>query len=118
MAGKNVPIVLIPRYTSYVGGGVYTTPPIPVSAYESLVVSMWRSAGIGTMPTVGFFWRESNDLVDFEACTGGISSAPVATETQSTVQLSKAWFQLSVVLNPADAAMTFWCQGFLILREK
>lgn len=119
MAGKNVPIVLIPRYTSYVGGGTYSTLPIPVSAYDSLVVSIWRSIGTGVSPTLNVVWQESNDLDDWDPCAGGISLVPPVLEVQSTVQLTKAWFRLVLLLGPTtNAAMTVWSQGFLILREK
>ena len=118
MAGRNVPVVLIPRYTSYIGGGPYDTLPIPVSAYESLVLSFWMNSGVGTAPTLGIALLESNDLNDWDPC-GGTPVTPVpGSEVQMTITLTRAWFRFHVLLNPADAGFTAWAQGFFQLREK
>ncbi|MEJ2202960.1 MAG: hypothetical protein P8170_02490 [Gemmatimonadota bacterium] len=39
MAGELVPLVLIPRYTSYVGDGTFTTIAMDVTEYESAIVN-------------------------------------------------------------------------------
>jgi len=118
MAGLNVPIVLIPRFTSYVGGGIYDTLPIPISAYESLVLSFWMNTGVGTAPTLSVSLLESNDLDRWEPCVGTPVTPVPGSEVQMTVTLSKAWFRFLVSLSPADAGFTVWAQGFLQLREK
>ena len=33
--GLYVPLVMIPRFTTYIGQGTYTTAPLDVSAYSS-----------------------------------------------------------------------------------
>jgi hypothetical protein len=118
MSGRNVPVVLLPRYTSLIGGGSYPQLAIPCSAYEKLAVTFWMGVGVGP-PGLTLAWRESNDLVTWTQCGGGglVSPTPNA-DLPSVVTLTKAWFQLVVILAAANGGATMWCEGFFQLREK
>lgn len=121
MSGRNVPVVLIPRYTSYVGGGIYSTLPIPVSAYEGLVLSVWRGNMIGNPvppPSMLISMHESNDLETWSLCGGTYPTPGADSEIQCNITFSKAWFRMSTILNTASSGGTMWAQGFFIMREK
>jgi hypothetical protein len=117
MSGRNVPVVLLPRYTTYIGGGSYPTLPIPSSAYGGLSATFWMGNGVGP-PGVTLAWMESNDLETWTVCAGGLTSPTPNAVLPSIVTLTKAWFRLVVILaNPNDGA-TMWCEGFFQLREQ
>ena len=44
MAGELVPLVLIPRYTTYSGAHTFTTIAMDVTDYQSAIVNVWRGA--------------------------------------------------------------------------
>ncbi len=118
MAGTYVPLVLIPRYTTFAGAATYTTVGMDVSDYEKAVVSYWRSAGVNLLTTPVVLFEESTDQVSWSPCTGGPYLDPGAgIETQYQPVLTKRWFRISVQLATADSAVTLWCLGFLMQRE-
>lgn len=122
MAGRNVPVVIFPRFTAFVGAGTYWSEPIPVAAYDRLVVNMWNGALIGetgTTPEMVAMFQESTDLVTFTGCTG--SSTPVITvaaDMQYSETLTKAWFRMGVALAGMAPGVTVWARGFFELRER
>ncbi len=117
MAGLYVPLVLVPRYTTYTGNNTFTTIGMDVSDFEKAVVSFWRSSGIPTVAlTIDF--QESMDQQTWSSCAGGAFSDPGAnTEVQFNVTLTKRWFRISLTLGNAASAITCWCIGFLMQRE-
>ena len=121
MAGSNVAVVLLTQYTTYVGGGIYSTLPIPVSAYEGLVLSVWRGNMIGNPappPSMLISMDESNDLEWWSPCGGTYPTPGAASEVQCNITFSKAWFRMSTILNTASSGVSMWAQGFFIVREK
>jgi hypothetical protein len=119
MAGRNVPLVMIPRFTAYVGTGTYDLLPIPASAYDRLVINVWRGPMLGTTPTLSVFFQESNDgdtWVDTTGTAGG--PVPLNVETQFTEALTKAWLRLRVVLAGTNPAGMCYAIGFLERRER
>ena len=133
MAGEFVPVVMVPRYTSYVGGGQagvsgsqYMTIGMDVSAYQSATLSVWRSKLLGSTPTLKFFFEESSDQVTWSTCANTSSSgeqpASAETEYQYSPTFKKRWFRVRIELAtaspyPADAAATCWVAGFFEQRE-
>ncbi len=121
MAGLNVPLVLLPRYTTYSGqnGTVFTTIGMDVTDYEKAVVSFWRSAGI-SLTSVSITFEESMDQILWSTCGGGPFTDPGATtEAQFSPLLTKRWFRISVTINSTpNASVTCWCIGFLVQREQ
>lgn len=118
MAGQNVPIVLIPRYTTYVGTGDFRTIPIPVSAYEALVLNFINGNMIGS-GTVILSCQETNDLQTWTACTGDTPAVPSPfQEIQWRFNVSKAWLRFTVSLNGNNIGFTCAAQGFFEKREK
>ena len=105
MTGKRIPLVLIPRYTSYIGDGEFATAAMEVSAAESAVVHVWRSRLIGTSPTVLVAFEESTDQEDWTTCTGGTSFDPgERTETSKSQTRTKRYLRVGVTLGGTDPA--------------
>ena len=119
MAGDYVPLVLIPRYTSYVGAGVFTTIGMEVQDYSKAVVNVWRGNMTGTTPTFGVTFEESTDQSTWTTCGGttAMSDPGAVTEAQYTAVLTKRWFRVSLTLGGTDPAVSAWALGFLEMRE-
>ena len=118
MAGELVPLVLIPRYSTYVGAHTFTTIGMEVTDYSKAIVNVWRGALSGTSPTFQVSFEESTDQSNWTVCTGGTASDPGSdTEQQYTATITKRWFRIVIVLGGTDPAVTCWAIGFLELRE-
>ena len=120
MAGRNVPVVLVPRYTTYLGNQGFPTQPIPVAAYSKITIDFWHGPIQGAGPPgVGISFTESNDLENWVGCTGGPWFVPSGVgELQFSADLTRAWFQFLVVPTGGNPGVTCWAQGFFELREK
>jgi hypothetical protein len=110
MAGELVPLVLIPRYTTFTGAHAFTTIAMEVTDYQKAIVNVWR----GTLTGGGAYaisFEESTDQVRWTVCTSGGASDPGAdAEAQYTPDITKRWFRCTLVL-------TSWAVGFLELRQ-
>ena len=69
MAGELVPLVLIPRYTTYAGAETFTTIGMEVTDYEKALVNVWRGPLAGGGAVV-FTFEESTDGTTWSTCTG------------------------------------------------
>lgn len=120
MAGKQTPVVLIPRYTSFVGPTQFYMDPIPVSAYSKLTLTLWVGIYSGAAPAAYFGFQESNDGEDWADCDGVapllVPSGPSSQDL--TRSLTKAWVRASVGLTGAGTALTCYCLGYLEQRER
>jgi len=117
--GRSVPVVLIPRFTTYVGAGIFSTAPIPVAAYSRLVVAFMGGVLPGGPGTASFACRESNDLSTWPPCGGSTPAYPGPfSETQWTFDLTMAWLRFDVQLLGAGSALTCYLMGHFELREK
>ena len=119
MAGELIPLVLLPRYTTYAGASSFVTIAMDVTDYESAIVNVWRGLLIGTSPTFGITFQESTDQVTWSTCSGtSAGSDPGAeTEAQYTATLKKRWFRVKVDLGGTDPIATCWAVGFLEERQ-
>lgn len=121
MAGELVPLVLIPRYTTYSGTPTddFTTIGLDVTQYSEAIVNVFLSDLVGTAGTVTMFFEESTDQNSWTECTGtGPSGESLSenTEAQYTATLAKRWFRVRVVLPNANNVATLWATGFLERR--
>ncbi len=120
MAGELVPLVLVPRYTTYSCGATYTTVGMDVTSYSSAIVNLLRATGIGTSPTIAFTFQDSTDQTNWTTCANTTASFdPGAdTETQYTPTLTKRWFRIKAVTSGSNPSFTCWAIGFLEKRER
>ena len=61
MIGQQTPLILVPRYTSYMGAADYASAGIEVSAYSDASVTIWRGRLLGTTPAFKFYIEISTD---------------------------------------------------------
>jgi hypothetical protein len=120
MAGEFVPLVLLPRYSSYVGASTFTTIGMEVSEYSAASVNVWRGKLTGTTPTFGVTFQESIDQITWTTCTGTTPDVDPGEETEAlyTATLKKRWFRIKVTLGGTTPAGTCWAIGFLEKREQ
>jgi hypothetical protein len=122
MAGELVPLVMFPRFSCFSGTGAspdFYTMPVDVTPYESVILSVWRSYLVGTIPTYALTFQESMDQVSWSTVTGvsaGVDPGDV-TEVQYTGTLKKRWFRLKLVLGGTGPVVTTWAVGFLERRQ-
>lgn len=124
MAGRLVPLVLFPRYTTFLGqpGGHYATIPIDASDFEKAILTVWRGkCRTGASFAVGF--EESMDQNAWTLCTtdptGGTVEPDEDQEEVVQVFLAKRWFRAYVALGAiSDPQVTCWAVGHLERREK
>jgi hypothetical protein len=119
MAGVFVPLVLIPRYTTYAGAATdFITIGMDVTDYESATVSFWRGPFVGTGVAITINFEESMDQLTWTVCTGGPYLDPgAAIEGQFIPLISKRWFRIRVTVAGTNPVVTCWCIGFLEQRE-
>jgi len=118
MSGELVPLVLLPRYTTYAGAGTYTTIAMDVTEYQTAIVNAWRGVLNGAGATFGISFEESTDQVNWTTCTNGSGGDPgPGSEAQYTPDLKKRWFRVKVVLTGTEPVTVMcWAVGFLEMR--
>jgi hypothetical protein len=116
MAGNLVPLVLIPRFTTYAGPHEFKTVGMDVTQFQNAIVSVWRGelGGSGT-PDVDFYLEESSDQETWTQCSGITQpfTPAVGLEVQYVVELRKRWFRIQVDLSGTGPIVTCWAAGFL-----
>jgi hypothetical protein len=120
MKGELVPVVMIPRYTSFVGEGSYITTPLLVSDFADGTLELWTGfiyPAAGASFTVYF-----EEAFDAELPTSGwISCTSISPPTTQNSQVyvplafSKRYFRIRIVLTPDSTyglvAITCWAAG-------
>lgn len=126
MAGELVPLVLLPRYTTYAGNDTsgtpyyFTTIALDVTQYQNAIINMWRGKIVGTAGTPAFkvWFQESTDQDSWSFCTGSPGGAAGGdpgenNETQYTLELKKRWFRVRIELQNDNNVVSCWAVGFL-----
>jgi hypothetical protein len=122
MRGALVPLVLIPRFTSYIGEGTFVTNAMDVSAYASMAVEFWRGPLLGSAPaSFSATFEGSTDGVEWFNITpgGGAITGAGTTALYTLDPLTYRFLRISVVLVASDsdeAAITCWAAGNFELR--
>lgn len=125
MAGAYVPLVLVPRYTSYIGAGEYVTAPLDVTEFSRFVVAVWRGLLVGDPVTgaglsISFEW---SDDADADGWFGFFGHTPITTpngDTVVTADLSHRYLRMKITLTEDTqdvVAITIWAAGHLERRE-
>lgn len=123
MIGELVSVVMLPRFTSYVGPGSYATAPLNVEEYFVATLTFWRGPLVGGAAVNPFrvYFEESHDAVAWtDAFT--TPTPPVITAgtwDSYTVVLWKRWFRIRTELL-ADVSgvvgISLWMAGGMELR--
>ena len=119
MAGELVPLVLLPRYTTYASADTFTSIGMDVTQYSKAIVNVWRGNIIGTSGTDGFTLQESTDQTNWTTCSGTSADFDPGAdaEDQYEATLTKRWFRIKVTTTGTNVALSCWAIGFLEMRE-
>ena len=122
MAGAESALVLIPRFTSLVGNGEFTTVPLDVSAFGSAQIELWRGPLIGFPGNARFraYLEESLDGVNWQPDAASATAhdpGPSASMVLSHI-FSLRWFRIRVKLDLSagqsqQPMVTCWAEGML-----
>ncbi len=120
MAGELVPLILMPRYSTFAGAGDYTTIAMDVTEYENAIVNIWRGKLLGTGTLFQMSFEESTDQFGWTSCTVTGGTHPVdpgeSQETQRTAALKKRWFRTKLTLVGSNVVVSCWAVGSLEQR--
>jgi hypothetical protein len=116
MLESTVPVVLLGRFSTFAGGGTFTTLPVNVVACETAMIHVWRGR-IGPTSTFAFALEESNDGTVWTVLTSG--DPGTETEVLMTATLTKAYVRAAVTLtDPTEVPVaTCYAVGELLLRR-
>lgn len=126
MKGELIPLVMLPRYTSYLGEGTYTTVPLEVTDFAGAALEFWRGplAGKPQGATFAAYLEEAVEPSPDPADPDGWKVLASTTADDATsllkVAFSRRYLRFRVVL-VADltnglAAITCWAAGSLERR--
>lgn len=119
MIGELVPLVLIPRYTSFVGANEFTTTPFDAADFSTGSVRLWRGALLGTdSPTFLAFFETSNDKVVWTPQNPSGDDPGANSAMPITLALGRRWLRVRVVLTGTNPAVTCMCAGTLTRRVR
>ncbi len=113
------PLVLAPRYTAHVGSGIYVTVGLDVTPFKSAIVTVWRGNLIGTSANFGVTLEESSDQETWSVCTGTTPSTDPGANNEVLIDptLDKQYFRIKMILNGANAGVTWFATGSLQSRK-
>lgn len=120
MQGPLAPVVMLPRYSSFLGAGTYTTVPVNAEAYAKVTLTLWRGRMPGTDPTFEASFQDSHDGVEWRDLNG--SPVDPGDETATTVRydLERRWFRVKVAIDATGetAGVSCWAVGAFELRAR
>lgn len=114
---STVPLVLLPRYTTFAGASTFTTSPVRIEGYDESQMFVWR----GRIVSAGTFSFVLQESMDQQRWTDLIAGDPGSEqEATYTSALTRLWLRAKVVLgsDPADfPTVSCYAVGFLIRRR-
>jgi len=120
MTGEMVPLVVLPRFTSYVGAGTFSTAPMDVSEFTGGEVTFWRGPLVGGAAMAPFttHFEGSHDALNWTAVSPPVTSANASS--WFALPFPKRWFRVRVVLQ-ADGSgvvgISLWLAGAIERRN-
>lgn len=118
MSGELVPVVMIPRYSTYCGALDFVTIAMDVSRYSGAQLTAWRGPMAGTSPTFGITCEESTDGFVWTTCSGSTANTDPGSNTEVAISptFSRRLFRVKVTLGGTNPVATCWITGFLVQR--
>lgn len=118
LEGELIPLVMIPRYTTYTGADTFVTAPLEVSAYDTAILSFWTSDLAGDDTTCEAALEESHDAYSWDQI-----GSPLAGDHPAVVNtrdLTKRWMRMRITLTAGNTdafvAISCWAVGSLQKR--
>lgn len=114
-AGELVPLVMLPRYSTFHGATDFTTIAMDVTEYQNAILNVWRGPSAGTF---GITFEESTDQDTWKTCdnTTALSDPGAGLEAQYTAYLNRRWFRVKVTVGGTNPSVTCWAVGYLESR--
>ena len=127
MAGMLVPLVMLPRYSSFAGINdftSFTTIPVDATDYSRAILTCWRGPlKEPTGASMAFTCQESSDQETWFTCAGtNVSFDPgEGVEGVADATLKRRWFRMRVSLSGTGpdhgGLVACWAVGHLVKRE-
>jgi hypothetical protein len=120
MPRSELPLVLIPRYTAYVGQGTYATIGLDVTMFESARITAWRGVFLGVGTSFRVTFQESDDQDTWVTCADTTPDMDLPEDTEVVVSptFSRRYFRIQGALAGPNAGVTCRATGFLVRRER
>jgi hypothetical protein len=117
MRGALVPVVLVPRYTSLVGSGTWTTIPLNVEEYCKGTITLWRGRMPGSgPPTFTAYFEDSHDGVDWTPFDAGGEDPGADASDIVRFDLVRRWLRVRIVLTGTNTGVSCWAAGLFEKR--
>lgn len=120
MYGLQVPLVMIPRFTSYGGARDWVTTPVDAHAYLSGTLTMWRGVLLGSGSTFTAklqFAAIASDETSWEDWTAVWTDPGENTAKTWDFPIVNRWMRVKVTLAGASGPeVTCWAAGLLTER--
>lgn len=125
MSGAESALVLIPRFTSFVGEGERTSVPIDVSSYSSAQIELWRGplfgSGDDTPAKFRAYLEESLDGVTWQPPADVAHGYDPGAEKSAVLShmFTMRWFRIRVKVDigsgfpPTTPMVSCWAEGML-----
>lgn len=112
--GPLTTVVLLPRYTSFLGAGEFTTAPLHCDRFSGGRLTVWRGP-MGGGTTYGLSVEESQDAETWVDAIVSPHSSPVDPGAGDSltfdIQMSLKWLRVKVELTGTDPAVSTWLTG-------
>jgi hypothetical protein len=119
MIGEIVPLVLIPRFSSFVGANEFTSEPYDAAEFSTGSVELWRGQLKGTSsPTFLVFIETSNDKNVWTPQNPSGDDPGANASMPISITLGRRWLRARIVLTGTNPAVTCWCAGTLTRRVR
>src|SRR5262245_58772260 len=119
--GESIPVVMIPRYSSYTGEGSFTTAPLDVSGFAKTNLVFYRSGLLGSgagSPAFHAYFETSHDEITWFS---EWDTTAVNTTSQLGVSFTRRWFRVRIDLvgdTQKVCGITCWAIGTLERRTE
>lgn len=118
MIGQLTPLILVPRFSSYMGAADYVSSPIDVTAYVDAYVTVWRGRLLGTSPAFKFYVQTSTDAItwaDIDLDPGVAHWIDPGFDTPRAIAFVCLYrfIRAKVTLEGTSPAVTCWASGFV-----
>lgn len=118
MIGQLTPLILVPRFSSYMGAADFVSAPVDVTAYSDAYVTVWRGLLVGSSPAFQFYVQTSTDAItwtDFDLRPGIAPWVDPGFDTALAISFPcmYRWIRAKVRLEGTSPAVTCWASGFV-----
>ena len=117
MAGKRLPIVFAPRYTTYAGSGDFPSVGIDVSPFDTIVLNVWRGVIVGG-GSFNFKLQRSTDQTEWTTCAGWPFAPGEGAESQLETSINDRYLRLVAVQDSMAQVTTCYAFGYFVRRVR